>query len=386
MKKTALIVDDTPQNIQILASILTEKGFDIEFALNGKEALNLLSTINVDIILLDVMMPELDGFETCRTIRQQSRFDEIPIIFLTARADKDSVYNGFEMGAQDYITKPFDYRELLARVRTQLELKEARQKLKAVNGWLESEVLSRTNELVESNKRLEEANKELLGLDALKSDFLSIISHEIRTPLNGINGALQLLKHHVDSIKLFKFIELLDTSITRLERFSLIALRITALKSGKYTLSSDLVNLSELLELGAIKVAELLNQKSVKLKFSSLPDSLIVRGDYELISYCIESLLENSISFTNNGSNVVVEAVADSESIDISFENQGEHYTPDEMNEIFTFFNSVNSVDNSPGLGLPFSKLIMDAHGGTLDVRNNIGEGTTTKVKFFLAN
>lgn len=382
MKKSVLIVDDTPQNIQILASILTEKGFDIEFALNGNEGLQLLSTVTVDIILLDVMMPELDGFDTCKTIRQQSKYDEIPIIFLTARADKDSIYAGFEMGAQDYITKPFDSRELLARIKTQLELKEARQKLKTVNSWLENEVFLRTNELVETNKKLEEANKELLGLDALKSDFLAIISHEIRTPLNGINGALQLLKHHVDSIKLFKFIELLDTSITRLERFSLIALRITALKTGKYVLNKDVVNLSELIELATIKMADLLTEKSVKLKFSTLPETLVVKGDYELISFCLESLLENAISFTKSGTTVNVESKVDQEGIEMSFINQGEHYSVDEMKDIFTFFNSVNSLDDSPGLGLPFSKLIVNAHGGSLNVFNNEGAGTTSIIRF----
>lgn len=384
MKSSILIVDDTPQNIQILATILSEQQYEIEYALSGKEGLNLLYAEKIDLILLDIMMPEMDGFEVCKTIRQQPKFDDVPIIFLTAKTDKESVYEGFELGAQDFVSKPFDYRELLARIKTQIELRESRQKLKDLNFWLEEEVEKRTVEIVEANNKLEAANAELIGLDNLKSDFLSIISHEIRTPLNGINGAMQLLKHHVDSIKLSKYIELLDTSISRLEKFSLIALRITSLKTGKYVISKDSINLSELIEIAAVNLSDIAAEKNVKLDLSELTDSVNLLGEYDLMSFCIESLMENAVRYTNPGTTVSLRSKVTPDTIEISILDQGNGYSENELNNIFKFFNTVNSLDNSPGLGLPFSRLIIEAHGGSVEVFNNQDIGSTIKAVFVL--
>lgn len=154
-----LIVDDNPKNLQVLGSILKNVNLKSGFALNGMDAINMLNKTPFDLILLDVNMPGIDGFETCKQIRMDPKFVLIPIIFLTAEVDPDSIVRGLETGGQDYITKPFNPEELIARVNTQLELKWSREQLKSMNSLLEQKIIDRTLELQDANTKLEAANK-----------------------------------------------------------------------------------------------------------------------------------------------------------------------------------------------------------------------------------
>ena len=131
-----LIVDDTPANIQTLSVILKQKGYRLSVATNGRQALEFLTRLQPDLILLDVMMPEMDGFETCRQIRANPKWCEIPIIFLTAKTDTEDIVRGFELGAVDYVAKPFNPHELLARVNTHLTIDYLRRALAAKNAEL----------------------------------------------------------------------------------------------------------------------------------------------------------------------------------------------------------------------------------------------------------
>ncbi len=131
--RSVLIVDDNPQNIQLVASHLKEVGYRISFSQSGRDALQKIQNADYDLILLDVMMPEMDGFETCTQIKEYPKYKEVPVIFLTAKIDKESIVRGFEVGAVDYIIKPFYGAELLARIRTHIELKAYREKLEEMN-------------------------------------------------------------------------------------------------------------------------------------------------------------------------------------------------------------------------------------------------------------
>ena len=127
MNNRILVVDDTPANIQMLASTLKEKGYQISVATNGRQALDVVDRVKPDLILLDVMMPEMDGFETCRRLKASEQSSQIPIIFLTAKTETTDIVQGFELGAVDYVAKPFNSHELLARVNTHLTLDELRR-------------------------------------------------------------------------------------------------------------------------------------------------------------------------------------------------------------------------------------------------------------------
>ena len=143
MNSRILVVDDTPANIQALAAILKERGYQISVATNGRQALEVLARVQPDLILLDVMMPEMDGFETCRRLKASEQWRQIPVIFLTAKTETADIVQGFELGAVDYVAKPFNAHELLARVNTHLTIDELRRSLAGKNAEL-----ARAHELV----------------------------------------------------------------------------------------------------------------------------------------------------------------------------------------------------------------------------------------------
>ncbi len=131
-----LIVDDNALNIQVIANLLEENNYDIAVATNGREALEFLTEDQPELILLDIMMPDIDGYEVCRRIKRHKNYQKIPIIFLTAKATTEDLVEGFSVGAVDYVTKPFESLELLARVRTHIELKKARESIKTLSGLI----------------------------------------------------------------------------------------------------------------------------------------------------------------------------------------------------------------------------------------------------------
>ena len=162
-----LIVDDTVQNIQVLGTVLREQNYQINVAQNGLQALESVEKVRPDLILLDVMMPEMDGFEACKRLKANDQTKDIPIIFLTAKVETEDVVRGFDLGAVDYVTKPFNATELLARVHTHLELQRLRRELEEYNQLLEHKVQVRTAELQVAHKQLQLQVKELEGRDKL---------------------------------------------------------------------------------------------------------------------------------------------------------------------------------------------------------------------------
>jgi len=172
-----LIVDDVPRNIQIVCNILQKDEYDIYFANDGQSALDKVKDNNFDLILLDIMMPGTDGFEVCKTLKSNSKTKEIPIIFLTAKTDTDSIIKGFELGAVDYITKPFNSAELLARVKTHLILKKTNEALKKEN-----------EERKRAEKRLHQANEKLIGMAKELNEW--------NKKLTEINFKNELLQEH----------------------------------------------------------------------------------------------------------------------------------------------------------------------------------------------
>jgi len=378
-----MIVDDIAENLQVIGNILHEKGFETSFAQDGKQAIDILNDIAPDLILLDVAMPGMDGFEVCHYLKNNPRTKDIPIIFLTARTDTDSMLHGFNLGAADYVTKPFSAQELLARVNTHVQLKYQRNQLEKVNEWLEIKVKERTLELESANIKLETANNQLIQLDKLKSEFLALISHEIRTPLNGIKVPLQLLKSRVENKNLVQLIDILDESATRLENFSLKAIEITKLKSGTYAYEFRNSNANELIEFSLISTQQKLSEKNIQIVFDQNKEYLIY-GDPTLIVKCLDNLIDNACKFSNNNDSVeIVVSKPNKTSTQIRITDKGTGFSDDALQNAFKLFSTNDErSDSHLGLGLFHSQLIMEVHKGTITIDNSKNTGACVTLNF----
>ena len=376
-KQTILIVEDDPESRELIGACLSQIGYSIESAENGEEALQLFHAKKPDLVLLDVQLPGESGFDICQTIRKQKCFDEIPILFLTGLRDRVSVLKGFELGAQDYIIKPFDLSELVARVRTHLELKRSRELLSGMNKELEERVKLRTEELAK-------ANQNLANLSHANTDFMEMISHEIRSPLNGILAPVSMLKQELEDSDLMDLLELLDESVTKLERFSRRTVMITRLKTGKHEIRHDRIILNDLLRQAISSVQEEIDSKKLNLQLNDFSHDLAMTGDIDLLVVCINSLLENAVQTTPYKGDVSVSITSDSDnSLICKISDKGPGFP--EM--IIKSLNSSNLAsdehdDYSVGMGLALCKLILCEHKGKIEIANSAEGGGIVTLTF----
>jgi len=379
---TILIVDDTPENIDILVELLED--FDKQIAISGEDALETAFEGDPpDLILLDIMMPEMDGYEVCRRLRANEKTRDVPVIFLTAKTQKDDIVKGFEAGGQDYLTKPFDARELMVRVKTQLELKSQREILKNMNVILEEKVQERTARLKEAYKNLEKANQELLGLDKAKNSFLTMISHEIRTPLNGIIGASHFLKSTLaDDKELSEFVEMLQISADRLEHFSLTALLITQLQAG-YKITTEKVELDKLVE-ACIKENQVkAKAKEISVVKENLVNDAVIEVEQPLIKRALNSIIDNAIKYSNQKDTINIKEWKDNGKLLIECSDNGRGFSQEAMDQLFKPFGlGEQHYDKNVGLSLKVTKLIMDVHGGDIQISNLSNGGARVSLIF----
>lgn len=370
-----LIVDDVPKNIQVLGNILINKDYQISYTQDGHHAISLLKKIKFDLILLDIMMPEIDGYEVCRKIMADPETADIPIIFLSAKADKDSVIKGFKLGARDYVTKPFNAEELLARVKTHLDLKDKTEQLSEMNHSLEDKVRKRT-------KELKAANKELLKLDNAKNDFLNIISHELRTPLNGIQGLTTLLTDSTEKKEQLSYIDNILEASDRLVRFSEKALLITSLNSGKYIMKKSDIKLNDfLIECFESKLKN--TKKKFKFNIEIIPENLTINADSYLLKDCFESIIDNSIKYSGDNCEISFTAKSKNNQILINFSDNGKGFSDIAKDSLFNYFYSEDVMHTEGlGLGLASVKLIMENHNGSIEISNNDNGGANVDLIF----
>ena len=363
-KKKILIVDDIPKNIQILGNLLSGINFQIAYAQSGEQALEVIKHQDFDLILLDIMMPGINGFEVCKKLKNNKKTKEIPIIFLTAKADMESIIKGFEAGGQDYITKPFNSAELIARVNTHLLIREQKQTLTELNQNLESKVKERT-------RQLEEAYKRLNNLEKAKTDFLAIISHELRTPVNGLIGLTSLFEQTDLTSEQKEYLEYLNEVSDRLKRFSEIALLITQLKVKKNKTDLLPTAVKYMVESVVEDFEEKSKNEKLKIELHNVSDNVMIKAASDLISQAINLILSNCEKFGKHESPIELTVKATEENVKISCIDDGPGFKKDALDSIFELFaNGDLSHYEGAGLSLAAVKLIMEMHEGDLKVEN----------------
>lgn len=371
-----LIVDDNPQNLQVIGGALRSKNIEVEFSTSGQAAIDWLREEKFDLVLLDIMMPDMDGFEVCKLIRAEEEYENLPIIFLTAKTDAESILKGFKSGAQDYVTKPFNSSELLARVRTQLELKFSKQKLKNINLLLEEQVDIRM-------KQLSEANVELQQLDSAKVQFLNMLSHEIRTPLNGIKGSIQLLKLKTNNSDIKQLIDILDASVKRLEGFSYAALLITRIRSNKYSYQESEVGVNTSIENIVNKKKEELTKKGIILQKKGVDRKPVLNADKELVYEVIERILDNAINYSPEQGEIIIRIDSNDNSEIIEIKDNGPGFNEEQLGQQFKLLKpGEKHVNKNTGMSLCLIKSIMEYMDGKIEIMNNKDKGACVRLYF----
>lgn len=335
-----MIIDDESRNRDLLECLLGEH-FDIQKVDSGDKALEVVLTYMPDVILLDIMMPGLDGYETCRKIKENPKLKFIKIILVSGWNSIEDRLKGYECGADDYIAKPFDADELLAKINVYLKLKSMEE------------------------------------VDSIKGDFLSLISHETNTPLNGIIGLSELLLGRDDlSSEHLELIKMIHESGYRLHDFLNRAKLLCELKTGATIVKSfDLY-------LGVVKSSvEKVNKKymkGVEINIDIDPE-LKLMADWGMISNAVTMLVDNAVKFSNDNGRVDIYTVVDDGRCDLYVVDYGLGISENSIRTIFDEFSVEDVSHHSSGFGLSLAtiKEIASLHGGDIEVSSTPGVKTT---------
>ena len=376
-----LIVDDIPANLDVLSETLSIVGYDVAIATTGKRALKQVERKPPDLILLDITMPDMDGFEICEKLKDNPITRNIPIIFITALADTESKVKGFELGAVDYITKPFQEKEVLARVKTHLQLRKLTQNL-------EQEVAIKVISLEQAKQAAEAANM-------AKSLFLANISHELRTPLNAVLGLTEALEEEIfGSVndEQIKALQTIYSSGNHLLELINDILDITKIESGRLQLNCEPTAVVELCQSSLAVIKQIAANKRIQLEMKLPPNLPELIVDELRIRQVLINLLNNAVKFTPDEGSVTLEVKlnqqeqTNSETVDspkflqIAIQDTGIGIAPENLDKLFQPFvqidNSLNRRYEGTGLGLALVKRIVNLHGGEVGVTSKLGVGS----------
>jgi len=340
-----LLVDDRPENLDILIEYLEQHGYVLSVTLNGEEALKVVEKIMPDVILLDVMMPGIDGFETCRKLKKNIRVADIPVIFMTALSDNTNKLEGFDAGGVDYITKPIHQDEVYARIKTHLTLQRHRKELQA------------------KNKKLEELNQE-------KNEFLSIAAHDLKNPLSLIlDHAVQLKKlAGEENIEHYNLANTIHTSAENMFQLITNLLDINRLDSGKTELNLQPMNVVHSISYVIEAYRTKANLKNQQLYWTPPAEHYIAEVDEMAFHQVLNNLVSNAIKYSPPGKSITLSIRFKNNYIQILVQDQGLGITSEDKQLLFNKFARLSARptggENSTGLGLSIVKRMMEGMKG----------------------
>ncbi|MCP4158354.1 MAG: hybrid sensor histidine kinase/response regulator [bacterium] len=352
-----LIVDDNPKNIQVAANILRNEGCRMAFAQNGEIALDLIRGTDFDLVLMDIMMPVMDGFKACDELKKDPATSDVPLIFLSAKNEMDDILKGFEKGAVDYITKPFNSAELLARVRTHLELNESRRKLK-------------------------ENNVQLRTLNATKDKFFSIIAHDLRNPMQSLMMTAELLKtsHSTMGVeKLDDYIDKFYHNTLHISNLLKNLLTWAQTQRGKIIYHPRETDIHRLVKENILLMTDLSGKKKLAL-CSEVKKNTCAFADGNMINTVIRNLLSNAIKFTPSGGTVNVTCVEKEDLLEVTVSDSGVGIPEETLNSLFKIDSHITSKgtdgEKGTGLGLILCKEFVQQNKGSIRVESTPGKGS----------
>ncbi len=337
-KGRILIVDDGLENIQVLGGVLKREGYQINVARSGLQALESVATMAPDLILLDIIMPELDGRDTCRRLKANPTTKDIPVIFLTAKTKAEEIVDGFELGAVDYITKPFSVPELMARVNTHLELKLSRDMIAKQN----------------------DERKELLH----------VLCHDLTNPLGAIRIYLQWAERKPEVLSK-KRLDMLCAVENGLQVIDLVR-QMRALEEDKIKLKLEPVSIRSAIDACYSMMEPKFAEKQIEL-VTGFDDSLVVLAERtSFVNSVLNNLLTNAIKFSFSGSSITVEAYQETEQVILTIEDRGIGMPETLLADVFDISKATSrkgtNGEQGTGFGMPLLRKFVTAYGGTVEL------------------
>ncbi|HYD79401.1 MAG TPA: response regulator [Paucimonas sp.] len=421
---TIMIVDDTPANVGVLGWYFEENGFRVVVAQDGEEALERAHFVRPDLILLDVMMPGIDGFETCRRLKMMPEVKDIPVIFMTALSDTNEKISGFKSGGVDYVTKPCQIEEVLARVNTHLSLRAMQRKLEEQNRQLREESRERQRaeqslnssyaELKTTHDELEKLHQQLLQSEKMASigQLAAGVAHEINNPIAFVNSNLGTLKEYVDDLwQLIDAYEALaDRLADRAELFETVRgvrekLDIGYLRQDLQNLMTESLDgvsrvrriVQDLKDFSHVGEAErqtfdlhagidstlnivwheLKQRAEVKKEYGDLP---LVHGVPAQLNQVFMNLLINAAQAMDRFGAITIRTGAEDGWVWVEIADTGAGIQAEHLPHLFEPFFTTKPVGKGTGLGLSLSYGIVSQHGGRIEVDSEVGKGTVFRV------
>ncbi|MGC9527634.1 MAG: sensor histidine kinase [Limnospira sp.] len=359
-KGDILVVDDKPENLQLLFDMLTGQGYDVRRVINGKQALTAATSEPPDLILLDIMMPGLNGYEVCQLLKNKPQTKEIPVIFLSALKDVSEKVKGFDMGGVDYISKPFELREILARIENQLTIGCQRRQIAEQYGKLE-----------ELNQKLLRSNREL-------EQFASVVSHDLQQPLTSLKAFAQLLQIEYESqfdVKATTYVDRIVTSATRMQRLIQDLLMYCGCDTPDTPL--QLTDCNRVLEQVLSDLSWEIEATNAAVRSDILPT---VMANPIQLGEVFQNLIGNALKYRRDDVAPQIYITASKEEMHWMFcvSDNGIGIANKSFDNIFKIFTRLHSFKQYPGtgIGLSICKKIIESYGGKIWVESSVGVGT----------
>jgi len=371
-KVNILIVDDLPEKILVYQTILEDLDQNLITARSGEEALMLVLKHEFAVILLDVNMPGMDGFETASMIRQRKKSSRTPIIFLTAFTDDLNSSQGYATGAVDYLLTPVMPNVLKTKVRVFIELFQMRQQAAA-----QAEERARREAAEESDRR--------------KDEFLATLAHELRNPLAPICNALDVLKlSKAKPERVAIACEMMERQLDHMIRLVDDLMDVSRITRGKIELRFETVRLADALRMAIETVQPLINERAHNLVAEPVSEEIFIRADMVRLSQIFINLLNNAAKYTDQGGHITVRTELKDNQISISVQDTGVGIPKDKINEVFDLFmqvdNSISRAQGGLGIGLTLVKNLVEYHKGKIEARSDgPGKGSIFTVTFPVA-
>lgn len=362
-KALILIVDDNQNNLNLLDSVLKDEIYNLAFTQEAKSALAFIEEKKPDLILLDIMMPSMDGFEACRILKSNEYTKNIPVIFLTAKTSNEDIIKGFDVGGIDYIKKPFNARELRTRIRTHLNLKFT------------------TDLLAEKNHQLEKALAELEKANHAKDQFLSIIAHDLKNPLGSVISIAELLQNDaISRTQKDKLITAIHTSGS--QGFDLVNSLLTWSRSQRGHIQQNKV----VLKLNAMieNVISLLNTQIISKNLTlniNIDDTSTVYADMHMIDTILRNLISNAIKFSHHSGIITIKTHLENTNTIICIKDEGVGISSEKIKTLFDI--DVKNVtvgtrgERGTGLGLILADEFIKKNNGKIWVESEPGKSST---------